>query len=107
MEAPKYDGHEDHIITLEQGTRLTRNFRENPTAPTVNAGYFGRDCIVRILEQNGCVGIRMYYGRNDDGSPCLVLVGVDNTGEDLYNGTLAEFYYPCPPFCPQSSPLKQ
>ncbi|MBI5216617.1 MAG: hypothetical protein HY960_12770 [Ignavibacteriae bacterium] len=106
MEAPKYDGHEDHAITLDAATSFTRNFRAQPKAPTVNGGYFSKDGINKILEQDGCIGIRMYYGLNNDGESCLVLVGVDTTGEDLYNGSLAEIFFPCPPYCPQTSPLK-
>ena len=65
-----------------------------------------RAALERILNQTGCAGIRMYYGRHPDGQPALVLVGVDEWGEEMLDGELAERSFPCPPFCPMGPSLR-
>ena len=35
----------------------------------------------------------------------LVIVGVNEEGNDLYNGNLMEIGKTCPPICPDSNPL--
>jgi hypothetical protein len=52
--------------------------------PGEKRGYhLGRNIIDRILAQPGCVGMRFYYGLNEDGQKTLVYVGVDADGNDL------------------------
>jgi len=54
------------------------------THPGENRGYhLGRNIIDTILAQPGCVGMRFYYGLNEDGVKTLVYVGVDAGGKDL------------------------
>jgi hypothetical protein len=45
------------------------------------------------------MGLRFYQGRNADGSFAMVLVGVDDTGNDMTDGDILEQHYPCPPYC--------
>ena len=97
-------GHENHAITLEEASKLTANFRKwRPNA--IKAHFFGRDAIQQILDQEGCLGIRMYNAFDDNEKPHLVLVGVDANENDLYTGTTVEFSKPCPPFCGANNPL--
>ena len=98
-------GEEDHDISLADAVRLTDNFRKTVDAGTPLGGYFGRDAILRILSQEECVGIRYYYGQEDDGTSVLVLVGVNGNGEDMEEGELAERSWICPPFCDKKSAL--
>lgn len=95
----KYTGTENHVITLDQAVKYVENFKNSPTAPTIKANYFGKSIFDKILSQPGCVGIRCYYGKNDDGTPNVVLVGVDGGGNDLTGGILGDIGFPCPPFC--------
>ena len=69
-------------------------------------GAFKRAALERLLNQPGCVGMRIYYGIHADGRPALVLVGVDEHGEELIRGALLEDHYPCPPFCPIGPSLR-
>jgi hypothetical protein len=43
--------------------------------------------------------VRYYYAQERDGRPVLVLVGVDQYGNDLVDGFMLERSIPCPPFC--------
>jgi hypothetical protein len=59
------------------------------THPGENRGYhLGRNIIDHILAQPGCVGMRFYYGLNEDGKKTLVYVGMDADGNDLTKRTV-------------------
>jgi hypothetical protein len=97
-----FTGEENHAINIDDAARLTANFREHTF---VKGGFFGRKAIEDILAQQGCVGIRIYYGQHDDGKPALVLVGADANENDIEGGLFAEDFKPCPPYCGQASRL--
>lgn len=92
-------GNEDHAITLDQAVKFIQNFKNHPTAPTIKSGLFARNIFEKILAQPGCVGIRYYYAALDDGSPTIVLVGVDSLRNDIEQGVIGETILPCPPLC--------
>jgi hypothetical protein len=98
----QFTGTENHVVTLDQAVKFVQNYSTNPTVPTIKGGFFARSIFDKILAQNGCVGIRIYYAKKDDGSPAMVLVGVDTYANDMTGGTVGELLYPCPPFCGQS-----
>ena len=104
---PQYTGNENHVVTLDQAVKYVENFKSFPTTPSIKGAYFGRNIFDKILGQAGCVGIRYYYAKKDDGTATLVLVGVDSNGNDLTQGILGEESLPCPPFCPGPSPLNK
>ncbi len=87
----------DHHITLAQAAALTRRHREAKPFPE-KSGAFHKDQVLQLLAQEGCVGLRIHYGRNADGSPALILTGMDANDSDL-TGEILEQHYPCPPFC--------
>lgn len=103
----QFTGQENHAISLSEASQMTNNFRNSARANQITGGYFGKDIILKILEQPNCVGIRYYYGVNSMQDPVLVLVGVDENGDDLYNGVLGELSQPCPPYCSSPNPLNQ
>jgi hypothetical protein len=103
----QYTGSENHVVTLDQAAKYIQNFKNFPKAPTIKGGYFGRSIFDKILAQPGCVGVRYYYAQKDDGTPTLVLVGVDGGGNDIAVGILGEDSFPCPPFCGGPSPLNK
>jgi len=92
-----------HDIDLAYGRELIARRRR---AVMENGGAFKREPLDRLLAQPGCVGIRIYYGMHADGRPALVLVGVDEHGEELIQGVVMEQHYPCPPFCPIGPSLR-
>lgn len=103
----QYTGNENHVVTLAQGVKFIQNFKGNPTTPTLKGGYFGRNIFEKIIAQTGCVGIRYYYAKMDDGTPTLVLVGVDGNGNDIEQGVIGEMIWPCPPICASPNQLNK
>lgn len=99
-----FTGNEDHDIPLSTASEWTANYRSANPGQTL-AHYFGKSAINAILNQDTCVGIRIYYALDDNGAKQLVLVGVDASGNDLYNGLLAERSFKCPPDCGAINPL--
>lgn len=119
-----------HKISLEEAKKFTAGYRKEKaefmTADKMNekeakkGGMFGKEDILDLLNQPGCVGMRYYYGRNDDGSKNLVLVGVDKDNNDILpaeeksamavmdsndNGIILERGLPCPPYCTEKDGL--
>jgi hypothetical protein len=103
----QFTGNEDHVIALDLAIRYVQNFSSSPTVPNIKGAYFGRNIFDKILSQPGCVGLRYYYAKKDDGSHTIILVGVDSNGNDLAQGILGDDAKPCPPWCPVASPLNR
>ncbi len=92
----------NHKITLQEASDMVAAHAASPLKPgEFKAGVLGQKAFTRILHQPGCHGIRIYLAREADGSPTLVLVGVDAKGVDLQGGSVecSEHIEPCPPFC--------
>jgi hypothetical protein len=98
----QYTGNENHVITIDKAVKFIQNFKSHPASLTIKGGYFARNIFEKILAQPDCIGIRYYYAALDDGSPTLVLVGVDHSGNDIEQGVIGEVTWPCPPVCPPS-----
>ncbi|MBD3290379.1 hypothetical protein GF337_16365 [candidate division KSB1 bacterium] len=100
-----FTGSEDHSISLSEASKLTKNYRDHAEANAKKGGFFGKATLSRILDQDGCVGIRFYYGAESDGTPVMVLIGVDSEENDMTDGEVAERSLPCPPYCGNESDL--
>ena len=98
-----FDGTEGGEITLSAGAAMTKEFRlRNPD--TIKARFFGKDIINEILNAEGCIGIRLYYGLDEDGNNQLVMVGADSDENDMLD-IVADLSRPCPNVCGVSNPL--
>lgn len=100
-----FTGNENHEMSLEDAAKLTKKYRDSTSAGTILGGFFGKTALLAILNQTGCVGMRIYNAQLEDGTPTYVLVGVDSPGEDMEDGPIAEIVMTCPPFCPKESAL--
>ncbi|MCC6369602.1 MAG: hypothetical protein IT236_01215 [Bacteroidia bacterium] len=100
-----FTGHEDHSITLAEASEWTANYRATISSGGTIAHFFGKDAIQAILDQSGCVGIRIYYAIDDLGNKQLVLVGANADENDLYEGLLADRALACPINCSSPNPL--
>jgi hypothetical protein len=94
-----FTGHEDHSISLADATRYVSSYWHKMQPGSILCEYFGKDAIQSLINQDSCVGMRIYNALKDDGTPTFVLVGVNGAGQDMTNGLLEEFGWPCPPFC--------
>ncbi len=102
-----FTGSENHYVTLAEASEYTRNFRLTMQEGDSKGRYFGSSIFRKILAQEGCVGIRVYHARHDDGSPTSVLVGVDEYGVDLISGVIGQKAMDCPPWCAIPNPLNR
>jgi hypothetical protein len=99
-----FDGNEGSYITLTQANAWTSSYRSaNPNA--VKAHFYGKTKLQEVLNQSGCVGIRMYRAIDDTGALQLVLVGVTSAGADMTSGLILERSFLCPPYCDGGSSL--
>jgi len=94
-----FSGNEDHSISLDEAVKLTERYRTQMGSGATLGGYFSKRAVEGVLKQDGCVGIRIYCARGENGSHPLVVVGVDTAGDDLEGGELAERSILCPPRC--------
>jgi hypothetical protein len=101
-----FTGDEDHSISIEDAAQLTQNYREQANSGDVLGEFFGKQALLSILSQEGCVGIRCYFGKRANGQLALVLTGVDENEDDLLEeGEIAETGTSCPPNCSNSNDL--
>ncbi len=94
------------IITLEEAVQLTHAFqKQNPNA--TKSYLLGRKIIDKIMQQPDCHGLRIYPGLDLDAKQTnLILIGVDQRGEDIKDGIIADRFQHCPPHCPDSPLIK-
>lgn len=93
-----FTGNEGEEITLSEASSMTANYRTaNPGA--IRAYFYGSSILNDILAQEDCVGLRIYYGIDGDGVKQLVIVGVDENGDDQTSGIIADRGRPCPTSC--------
>jgi hypothetical protein len=100
-----FDGTEGDPISFEIAQSWIGNYRDEHPAET-EAHFFGRDILTQLLAEEGSVGIRVYYGLDENGNKQLILVGVDTNGGNLLpsatggDNIIVDMSYPCPTFCP-------
>ena len=85
-----FTGEEQHVITLEEGIELTRNYRKSAPKGSPLGAYFGKGIVEKILDQRTCVGIRIYYAKQDSGKLTMVLTGAKTNNDDIYEGILGQ-----------------
>ena len=94
-----FTGNEEHTISFEEAKELKDNYQKSMSPGDILAFYYGKTFLLSVLNQEGCVGIRVYNGRKEDGKLELVIVGVKTDGNDLTEGIMGNRSVPCPPYC--------
>ena len=94
----QFTGDEAEQIPLDLAARWTRNFREKHPGET-KAHFFGRNLVQKILDQEGCMGIRLFYALDDDSQKQLVMVGADADANNQEEGVIVDRGFPCPDQC--------
>lgn len=100
-----FNGNEGDFITLREGSEMTKRYRNAIQPGEVVGVFMGKEKIKAILDQSECVGIRFYFAKNESDNNTLVFVGADASQNDLVEGLIAEFAYPCPPYCSKPNGL--
>ena len=95
----------DHTISLEAAAAQTGAYRKGRPSAAGDCGAFNAKPVLELLQQPGCVGVRIYQGLNKAGNASLALVGVDADGNDMTGGMLIDNMMPCPPWCSDGNAL--
>jgi hypothetical protein len=94
----------NHRISLKDAAAHTKRHRDaDPKG--VKSYAFHKDQVLEVLSHPGCVGLRIHHARKVDGTPTVVLTGIDAADGDLVGGTMLEDSFLCPPICGQASQL--
>ena len=109
----------DQRVNVATAVDYTQRYRRSAPA-SEHAGFFYAKGLQQLLAQPGVFGMRIYHGLDKNGRYRMVLVGVDQNGDDIVKappkrGTakaraagdafLLDSHFPCPPFCATGSPL--
>jgi hypothetical protein len=100
-----FNGNEGAVVSLTDASRWTANYRKTINEGDIFALFAGKEKLLRILNQEDCMGIRFYFGIGDDGKPNLVAVGADANENDMEQGVIVENFFPCPYHCSTANPL--
>ncbi len=99
---------EDFRRWLQRYKEEESQLRGKEPDKVVRAHFYGCDHIQALLDQDGCKGIRIYYGIDDNGDRQLILFGADanmknikseHIGKGNGGGGGIDHGEPCPPFC--------
>lgn len=100
-----FNGDEGTVVSLKDASRWTANFRKTVPAGEIISQFVGRNKLQEILDQDECIGVRIYYGIGDDGKKNLVFVGAKENEDDMEQGIIVDKVIPCPQLCPSKNPL--
>jgi hypothetical protein len=94
-----FNGNEGSAITLTEASDLTANYRATISPGDRLALFVGRNRLLDILNQSGCMGVRIYFGIDKNGQQELVLVGAESNEDDMEKGVIIDSLLPCPQRC--------
>ncbi len=67
------------------------------------------DDVTQVMDEKGVVNVRSYLGIDENNEPHLMIVGVDEDGNDMIDDSKQWFIYdfsePCPNTCNQKPPF--
>ncbi len=96
-----FDGNEGSVVSLDDASRWTANYRNTIQEGDTLAQFVGKEKLLEVLNQEGCMGIRFYYGISDEGEKNLIGVGAASDEDDMVDGVIIEKFFFCPPYCPR------
>jgi hypothetical protein len=95
-----------NTITLQEAITMTHAYQNSPQfAGLTKAGLISATAVQDLLNQPGCVGVRIYFALNAYNNLTLVLVGTDTNENDMTSGIILDKLKDCPPICNFDSPL--
>lgn len=76
--------HEGRQLKFDEARTQVDEYRKTAhTGEVVFAEAFSKNVLMEMLRDDDCQGIRIYHGRQD-GTPTLLLVGIDHKGNDMH-----------------------
>lgn len=101
-----------NTITLEQAQEWAQNWNENKLTflerVDLKAFAIPGQVIKDVTAHDSVVDVRTYFGLDDQLNPHLMVVGVDEEGNDLINEEEELYIYnfarPCPNWCSKPEP---
>ncbi len=119
-------GPNDHFISLSKAVDMTTDYRANKESILATtyqnqdilplSETFHRNALDTLLAQEGCEGIRVYPGMDENLKIHMLMVGVTEDNEDIIPETnlteneftsIIEEAHRCPPLCAPASPLNE
>jgi hypothetical protein len=100
-----FNGNEGSVVTLAEASGWTANYRKTVPVGEIIGQFVGKNQLMKILNQKGCMGIRFYYGIGDDGKKNLIAVGAGSDENDMVDGVIVERMITCPITCSKSNSL--
>ena len=95
---------DQHSIKLNDAKTLTSRYRDSVSDETIRAFKFERSAITELFAQDDVAGLRVYLGREPDGSLQAVLVATNSEGRDITD-VVMNHASRCPANCDQNSGL--
>lgn len=94
-------------ITLDEAKNWAKKWQTNPPKDLAKAHLIPREALSELLATEGVVNVRAYMGVDEIGTQKLMIVGVDEEGNDMIdeNHLIYDKTHPCPSVCDPSSPL--
>lgn len=96
-----FDGSEGSKITRAVAQKFTQDWRTAQAGKTKGV-FIGRDHVLDILNETGCMGIRVYFAVDAANEYTIVMVGADANESDMLAGPIVEVGAKCPPLCSPS-----
>jgi len=93
----RFTGDENHAATLAEVKDFIANYRWKFGIHAAAGGFFDKNDAAALIQQQSAVGIRYYHALQRDGAATLLLVGVDEAGNDLVQGEPVRLSLPNPP----------
>ncbi len=95
-----FNGNEGGAITLADGAAITAAYRGSKLNGGIKGQFLGKKILQDLLDQEGAMGIRIYYGADPDDTSVqkVVLVAADEEENDMLD-LVADLATPCPNRC--------
>ncbi|PHR26059.1 MAG: hypothetical protein COA38_15725 [Fluviicola sp.] len=100
-----------NTIPVDQAVTWVTRWRESDHNLGNIKGFFipGVD-LIELLGEEGVADSRTYMAIDDDSQFHILLVAVDDSGNDMIDEAAGQYVYdftkPCPPICSETGPLR-
>jgi hypothetical protein len=95
-----------HIISLSEAATMTHAYQNAPQFQGLTiACMMDNMSYQQVISQPECVSLRTYFALDEQNNLTIVVVGVDQFGNDMTNGIILERSTRCLIHCSNNSPL--